>query len=83
MSRNRRVLGLNNSMTTSNNATAERSAETPDWSSHRTTLLDDFEELLEAAERVTKSSAQSGQTSEFRADANGEIVQLAARSQAE
>lgn len=41
------------------NSAAEPTTELPDWNSPNSTMLDDFEALLEAAERVTKLSCDS------------------------
>jgi hypothetical protein len=47
----------------SQTTSAEPSAARPEWSSAYSTMLDDFEAILEDAERITKASkGSSGQT---------------------
>lgn len=57
------------------NSPFESTAEPREWVTPCSTMLDDFEALLEAAERITKSSAHS-QPPESQSRPNGDPAQL-------
>lgn len=57
------------------NSAFESTTDLRDWATPCSTILDDFEVLLEAAERITKSSAHS-QPPESQSRPNGDPAQL-------